>query len=65
MCGCQQGNKTARIVRIEKLLHGGEPARFCPRSRRRVDRCKELEVSLRLALIVERRRALGGFKMEP
>jgi hypothetical protein len=57
---CQQGDKTARIERLKKLLYG-EPARLHPRPRRTLDRRSRLEVSLRRALIVERRRAVRGF----
>jgi hypothetical protein len=55
----QQGDKTGRIERLRKLLYGS-PARLHPRAGRTLDRRRRLEISLRRALIVERRRTLRG-----
>ena len=59
MYRCQQGDKTGRIERLRKLL-ASPVARLKPRVGRTLDRRKRLEVSLRRALIVERRKALRG-----
>jgi hypothetical protein len=59
MYRCQQGDKSGRIERLRKLL-GSPAARLRPRVGRKLDRRSRLEVSLRRALIVERRRTLRG-----
>jgi hypothetical protein len=59
MYRCQQADKTGRIERLRKLL-GSPAARLKPRVGRTLDRRKCLEVSLKRALIVERRKALRG-----
>jgi hypothetical protein len=55
----QQGDKTGRIERLRKLLDGS-PARVHPRHGRTLDRRSRLEISLRRAVVVERRKALRG-----
>jgi hypothetical protein len=59
MYRCQQGDKSGRIERLRKLL-GSPAARLKPRVGRKLDRRSRLEVSLRRALIVERRKTLRG-----
>jgi hypothetical protein len=63
MYRCQQGDKAPRIERLKKRLFGGQ-TRLHPRPGRTLDRRNELELSLRRALIVERRRALRGFDLD-
>ena len=48
-----------RILKL-RLRLGGPPARLTPRPGRMIDRRRPLEFSLRRALIVERRKRLGG-----
>jgi hypothetical protein len=58
--GTRAERAEARVQRIEKLkakLAGGS-IRARPRAGRRVERCRELELSLRRALIVEREKLL-------
>jgi len=64
MYRCQQGDKSGRIERLRRRLYGDAPARLKPRPGRTLDRRWQLEMSLRRALIVERRRALRGFNIE-
>lgn len=59
----QQGDKRGRIERLKAKLHGG-PARLKPRPGRTLDRRWELEMSLRRALIAERRERLRGWKSD-
>jgi hypothetical protein len=61
---CQRGDKSGRLERLRQRLYGDEPARLKPRNGQKVDRGSRLEVSLRRALIVERRRALRGFDLD-
>jgi len=52
------GDQAPRIERLRQRLYGDAPARLKPRPGRTLDRRSRLDVSLRRALIVERRKRL-------
>jgi hypothetical protein len=62
MYRCQQGDKSGRVARLRELLYSGRPARLKPRVGRVLDRRDSLEISLRRARIVERRKRLNGWR---